>query len=125
MFLGTWRIVEMSTWSPKAFDMEGPAFIELGEDGSGRFRFLAVIGWLDCRYSVRSGDPCVEFSWEGHDDRAPASGRGWARVARGGDIVGEIFMHRGDDSTFRAVRTSEEMEPTRVSGAPRRSRRRR
>ena len=47
--------------------------------------------------------PGVEFSWEGNDEMDPARGRGWA-LLDGDEIEGRIFLRRGDDSAFRAVR---------------------
>ena len=46
---GRWRIVEMELWDREAIDLLGPAFIEIGPDGQGRFRFIAVVGWMDIR----------------------------------------------------------------------------
>jgi hypothetical protein len=46
----------------------------------------------------------VEFSWSGVDDRDDACGRGWARVEADGSLVGRIFIHCGDDSSFTARR---------------------
>ena len=103
-FVGWWRIVEMELWDADAVDLVGPAFIEFGKDLSGRFRFIVVDGWMDCRVVERSGRPCVEFSWEGSDEGDEVSGRGWAVVADDGTLEGRIFFHRGDASGFRAVR---------------------
>ena len=47
--------------------------------------------------------PAVEFSWVGADDNDDASGRGWAMLGTDDSLVGHIFLHRGDDSGFRAV----------------------
>ncbi len=49
---GSWRIVEIELWDRDAIDLVGPAFIELNADGTGRFRFVAVEGFLDCRYGL-------------------------------------------------------------------------
>ena len=46
---GSWRIVEMDLWDRDAIDLVGPAFIDLGTDGTGTFRFIAVEGYLDSR----------------------------------------------------------------------------
>ena len=69
---------------------------------SSKFQFIAVEGWMDCRFTERNGVPAVEFSWEGNDELDPASGRGWA-VLEGNVLKGRIFFHRGDDSGFTAV----------------------
>lgn len=94
----------MELWDADAVDLVGPAFIEFGGDLSGRFRFIVVDGWMDCRVVERSGCPGVEFSWEGSDEGDEASGRGWAVVADDGTLEGRIFFHLGDDSGFRAMR---------------------
>ena len=100
---GSWRIVEMDLWDRDAIDLVGPAFIELNADGTGRFRFIAVEGYLDCRYAERGDLPKVEFTWEGNDEGDHASGRGWAQLETDGSLRGHIFFHAGDDSGFRAV----------------------
>ena len=45
----------------------------------------------------------MEFSWIGVDDNDDASGRGWALLETDNSLVGHIYMHRGDDSGFRAA----------------------
>ena len=65
--------------------------------------FIAVEGELDCRDVARDGRPGVEFSWEGHDEYDPASGRGWAVLNPDRSLDGHIYFHLGDDSAFRAV----------------------
>lgn len=94
----------MSVWDRDAIDLLGPGFIEIKADGTGTFRFIAVDGYLDCRFDERDGQRIVEFSWDGHDEGDPVSGRGWARPAPDGSLHGHIFFHMGDDSDFRAVR---------------------
>lgn len=102
--LGGWRIIEMELWDGEAVDLMGAALIEFGQDQTGRFRFVAVEGWMDCRHQRREGRLHVEFSWEGHDDSDQAHGRGWATLADDGSLQGRIYFHMGDDSGFRAVR---------------------
>jgi hypothetical protein len=101
--LGSWRIVEMDLWDLEAIDLLGPALIEFGSEGTGRFRFIAVQGSMDRRVGRRDGRPCVEFTWEGDDDGEPASGRGWAVLEDDRSLRGHIDFHLGDDSGFRAV----------------------
>src|SRR5687768_5610063 len=100
---GRWRIVEMELWDRDAVDLLGPAFIEIGSDGFGSFRFIAVDGRMDVRAVRRDGLPGIEFSWDGNDECDPASGRGWAVLSDDGSLSGRIFLHGGDDSAFRAV----------------------
>jgi hypothetical protein len=104
---GRWRIVEMELWDEDAIDLVGSAFIELHDDDQGRFRFIAVEGWMDVRDVERDGRPAIEFSWEGNDEMDPASGRGWATVGADGSLEGRSYFHMGDDSSFRAAPESD------------------
>ena len=99
---GRWRIVEMELWDEDAIDLLGPAFLEINAGDQGRFRFIAVEGWMDIRHIERDGRPGIEFSWEGGNDRDRACGRGWATLTPDGSLEGRIFLHMGDDSWFRA-----------------------
>lgn len=101
--VGTWQIVEMDLWDRDAIDLFGPALIQIGADGAGSFRFIAVEADIDGRQVERDGRPAVEFSWVGTDDSDDASGRGWALLEPDGSLVGHIYFHRGDDSSFRAI----------------------
>lgn len=113
-FVGRWRILEMELWDADAFDLVGPAYIEFGSDLRGRFRFIVVDGWMDCRIAKQSGGAGVEFSWEGSDEGDEVSGRGWAAVVDDGVLDGRIFFHNGDDSGFRAVRVDGVLDAGRV-----------
>ena len=73
-----------------------------GDNDQGRFRFIAVEGWMDVRGVDRDGRAGVEFSWEGVDELDPACGRGWATRSPDGSLEGRILFHMGDDSSFRA-----------------------
>jgi hypothetical protein len=115
---GRWRIVAMELWDTDAIDLVAPGFIEFDSDQTGRFGFIAVQGWMDCREGIRDGRPGVEFTWEGSDEGDPVSGRGWAVLADDGTLDGRIFFHLGDDSGFRAVRA--ESEPAVTKRASRR-----
>lgn len=101
--MGRWRIEEMEVWDKEAIDLLGPGYIEFAKR-HGSMRFVAIEGELDCRYSDSEGQPMVEFSWFGGDDRDDASGRGWARLQVDGSLVGRVFKHCGDDSSFTARR---------------------
>ena len=100
---GRWQIVEMDLWDRDAVDLLGRAFIEIDADGSGTFRFIAVDGDIDGRHVERDGYPAVECSWVGVDDNDDASGRGWALLETDDSLVGHVYVHRGDDSGFRAA----------------------
>ena len=110
LFLGKWRIVEMEKWDRTYLDLVEPAHITFGpvEDGdhaeSGKFVFGTVKGWLDCRYSMRDGKHCIEFSWEGRSDRDDACGRGWAVIDGDNALTGRFFIHCSEDSSFTARR---------------------
>jgi hypothetical protein len=111
-FIGYWRITEMELWDRDALDLVAPAFVEFDAEGMGQFQFIAVQGWLDCRFGERDGMPSVEFSWEGEDDGDSRCGRGWG-ILRDGRIEGRWFLHRGDDSWFAAARISPPAAPKR------------
>lgn len=104
---GRWRITEMDSWDQHAVDLVQPGFIEFGSDGMGSMGFIAVQAGLDCRDCERDGRPAVEFSWQGDDEGAEASGRGWAALNPDGTLEGYLYIHMGDESGFRAERFSE------------------
>jgi len=94
----------MDQWDRDAIDLLGPALIQIGADGDGSFRFIAVEADLDGRHVERDGNPAVEFSWFGTDDNDDASGRGWELLEADGSLIDHIYLHRGDESSFRATR---------------------
>lgn len=102
---GKWRIVEMELWDRDVIDLIGPAFIECRADGTGGFRFIAVEGDLDIKYTQAEVRSRGEFTWEGDDEGTPTSGRGWIQLEDDGSISGRIFFHLGDDSGFTGVVT--------------------
>ncbi len=69
-------------WDSDAIDLVEPGFIEFAGDGTGQFGFIAVRGWLDCRWVERDDRTGVEFTWEGDDEGDQVSGRGWASPCR-------------------------------------------
>lgn len=73
------------------------------EHGLGSMGFIAVEGDLDCGDVARDGRPGVEFWWEGHDERDPASGRCWAALNSDGSLDGYLYFYLGDESAFHAV----------------------
>ncbi len=108
-FEGAWRITDMEVWDTDAINLLGYANIAFDDNEMGSFQFIAVVGFTDCRFSERDGKPCVEFSWQGHDDSDDTCGRGWAIIKDDGKMHGRIFIHCGDDSTFNAKRTPTEI----------------
>lgn len=93
----------MEQWARDYIDLDGPGFIKFERNGGGTLRFGAVEGDLDCRIEDRKDEVRIEFSFEGHNDADPCFGRGWAEI-RGEELRGQLFMHRGDASWFKAVR---------------------
>ena len=119
VFVGYWRITHMDTWSREAMDQDGPAFISLDDEGSGDLRFAFIRGWPDCRFGERDGKPLVEFSWDGVDGGGETSGRGWAVLDGADKMTGALFIHRRDDSPFKAERQADPEAGTRQASARR------
>jgi hypothetical protein len=105
-FIGTWFIVEMEAWDQEYVNMEVQGHFTFEKDGTGRFQFGLVRGEMDCHMETVGGRERIEFSWEGQDELDPVSGRGWA-VIEDEELHGRIFIHQGDDSAFRAMRSCE------------------
>ena len=99
-FAGRWRIVEMDVWDNDFLDLVEEAHLTFTGAADGEIAFGALKGFLDVRYGSRDGAACAEFSWEGHDENDPASGRGWVAIGTAGRLVGYLFIHNGDDSGF-------------------------
>lgn len=102
----------MEAWDRDAIELLGMAHFTFEKDGLGVFCFIAVEGQMDCRFGARDRKPLVEFSWDGHDEADPASGRGWA-VLDGDALTGRIYIRLGDDSAFTAVRDAARRRPGR------------
>jgi len=79
---GKWRITEMDLWDQEAIDLLGPAFIEF-EGAGGRFRFIAVDGWMDCLHGQQKSRPHVDFTWDGNAEEVTAKSRCSPRNAAG------------------------------------------
>lgn len=94
----------MDLWDRDAIDLLGPAFIDINADGTGAFRFIAVEGHLDCRFTQLCEDRAVEFLRDGDDEGDPVSGRGLANFSPDGSLHGHLFFHMRDDSGLRATR---------------------
>lgn len=102
-FAGRFRIASMEIYDPLYVDQQVEAFIRFDTRGGlGNFHFGDVQGEMDCQYSKRDGKPCVEFTWRGIEN-LQMCGRGWA-VLQGQELAGEIYLHLGDATTFKAVR---------------------
>jgi hypothetical protein len=101
--VGLWRITWMETWDQDVVDEEVEGFFEFDGDGRGKFQFGYVQGTIDYRTVQRDAKAAVEFSWDGNDEMDAVHGRGWA-LLDGDEIDGRIYIHRGEDSAFRAVK---------------------
>lgn len=101
--IGSWRITGMEVWDADYFDMEVPAHITIRKDLTGEFQFGLVQGDLDGRVVAANGVFRLEFSWSGFDENDPMGGRGWMQVD-GNRAEGQIFIHLGDESGFKAER---------------------
>jgi hypothetical protein len=101
-FTGRWRIVEMEQWTKEYLDEEGPAHITFAEGGLGQLHFLLINAEVDWSYDAEIDR--VDFTFMGSDEMMDdVSGRGWAKIAgRGKQMVGEIAIHLGDESGFKA-----------------------
>jgi hypothetical protein len=88
----TTGIVTSATWSRRRIQPSNGA-------ADGEIAFGTLKGFLDVRYGARDGS-AAEFSWEGHDENDPACGRGWAAISTAGRLVGQVYIHNGDDSGF-------------------------
>lgn len=103
-FLGTWLITEMSEWGDEYFNEQGQAYITIGKNFDGAFLFGSVQGEMDCEL-VKGHLECeMAFSWQGNDEEDEASGRGWFKLTTQKMIEGRIFIHMGENSTFKAVK---------------------
>jgi len=84
--------------------MEVPGHFTFKKDGTGQFQFGLVQGEMACRIETKDGKVRIEFSWEGQEELNSANGRGWV-VIENKELQGRIFLHQGDDSSFRARRS--------------------
>jgi hypothetical protein len=91
----------MSAWEQDFIDEEEEGYIEFGDNYQGQFHFGYVHGHMDCRLTMRDGEPAVEWTWDGNDEMDAAQGRGLAKI-RGDELHGVIFFHQGDNSAFVA-----------------------
>ena len=102
-YIGKWRIREMEHWDQNFIDLDVPGYFLFEKDKSGHFQFVAIEGEIDYRIEEVGEVERIEFSWVGHDEGDPVSGRGWA-VIDGNELHGKIYFHMGDGSWFKAKR---------------------
>ena len=103
--IGRWRIVDTDVWDHDALDLVQPAFIEFRSD-LRELGFIAVKGWLDCRYSIVDGNENVDFSWDRNDECDHASGRGSAVLRDDRTLKGQIFFHMMFEKTRQRERAA-------------------
>lgn len=101
---GIWHITEMGNWDKDYFNMEVQAYIELNEQGRGRFQFGLVTGYLDGEIVEDESGEQIEFTWEGADENDEAFGNGWVKLKDKDMLEGEIEFYQGDSSLFWAKR---------------------
>lgn len=113
-FTGLWHVVSTSTWDDKALNQEVQAFIEFGEEGTGRFQFGHVRGITE-RYRNKKRDRLrlAQFSWYGEDDAdgTPLDGIGWV-VLEAGKLTGTICIYLGDEPEFVAKKVTDKKSAT-------------
>jgi len=102
--VGRWRLTSMSNWDNDFMDAESPALIVFKKGGAGRFHFGYVTCEFDWRPEQRQSRAGAAFTFDGNDEMDPTQGRGWAVVQPGGTLLGHLYFHRGDDSSFLAER---------------------
>ncbi len=103
-FVDVWRIRAVGDFTRERIDAGGRAVISFDRRGYGTLKFCGIEAEMDCRYIVRPRSNVVEFSLVGFEDAEPISGRGWAHVLRTGGMTGHLFLHRGSDLPFSAIR---------------------
>ena len=104
-YAGTWHITEMDCWDADYINLVVPGYIRIDRDGHGFMQFGAVEADLDCRVEDAADIERLEFTFQGFDEGDPISGRGWVTVS-GFEMTGQIFIHQGDESGFKATKTS-------------------
>jgi hypothetical protein len=100
--IGSYRIVRLENWTQEFVDAGAPAFIRFDPVGSGEFYFGYTHGRMTVAFTERDGMPAAEWTWMGHDEMDPESGRGWAVLHEGGTLQGKVFFHGGDSAAFTA-----------------------
>ncbi|MDA1193423.1 MAG: DUF6398 domain-containing protein, partial [Candidatus Poribacteria bacterium] len=102
-FSGRWTIVAMEQWDDDEINAHGEAYLEIEEDGSGSFNFLAIDAQIDGKVVPYMGWSRFEFTWAGWDDGTEINGSGWAEILDDeNEMEGEFRIHLGDDSMFVA-----------------------
>ena len=87
------------------FDLVEPGYVLLDNNDQGQFIFGTVNGFIDCRYDNKKSPERVEFLWEGTSEYDPVCGRGWFEMKAEDSISGMLFIHNGDVSWLKAIRS--------------------
>lgn len=95
----------MDQWDQEYIDLVEPGYVKFDMNIQGQFVFGTVNGFMDCRYDKETSPKRVEFSWEGTSEYDPVCGRGWFEIKEDGSISGMLFIHNGDESWVKAVRS--------------------
>ncbi len=95
----------MEQWDQEYIDLEKPGYFKFSKDGMGEFLFSTVNGFIDCRYDNDKDAKKVEFSWAGTSEYDHVSGRGRFELKAGDELYGELFIHNGDESWVKAVKS--------------------
>lgn len=112
--VGRWRITQTDLWGEDDLDLIGSPEIVFAAGGDGSIRVGALQAELDYRIDKSARPVKAEFTWAGVDDMDPVSGRGWVEI-EGASMRGELFIHMGDDVTFRAAHKSSMAKRTRTT----------
>jgi len=102
-FVGRWRITHMEVWDQNYVDLEAPGCIEIEPGSQGSFQFGTISGDIDGQVRRIGEVTFFEWSWWGQSDTDDGCGRGWAQIENE-KLVGRIFIHGSDDSSFVAER---------------------
>ena len=94
---GKYEIIEMELWDKKDIDLVQTGYIEISGTKAD-FHFICVDGHMDVR---AAGNNNFKFSFTGSDECDPVSGCG-DFTFKDGMLVGRIYFHEGDDSSFMA-----------------------
>jgi hypothetical protein len=98
---GKYEIVEMELWSKENIDLTETGYVKISGN-TGEIHFICVDGFMD----IEKAKGKYKFSWEGSSECDPASGRG-EFTYKNDTLIGRIYFHGGDNSSFKAVKIKE------------------
>ncbi len=102
--MGRWRIESAEIWRGDELTTHGDARLEFTVEGAGSLRMGPIEAEIDYRVRRGRGGWAAVFSWRGTEDGHAACGRGWVRLVGQRRLAGKLFIHRGEDARFRALR---------------------